>query len=332
MQKLKIGILSTANIARSFLNGIKSSSKIEAVAVASRELPRAEVFAKEFGIAKAYGSYEALLADPNLEAIYNPLPNTLHAEWTIKASNAGKHVLCEKPLAMTVQETDAIFAAAKANNVHVVEGYPWASQALTQKMRGLVTAGALGKINLIRASFGFSMTNTNNIRLSPTLGGGSLWDAGCYPISFVRVVAGRCPVRVQAMAAWAADGVDKNIVATLDFGDGLFAQVASSFGTTPHRHAHIAGDAGFIDTEFRNSTENPAAFKLLRGAKWDSPQEIVQALGQDGFFAEAESFAEMVRNGTEHWNGVTNAESKDISRILNAIDFSARNNGAVAIP
>jgi predicted dehydrogenase len=156
-----------------------------------------------------HASYEALLADPAIEAVYNPLPNNLHAEWTIRAADAGKHVLCEKPLATSAAEAKAMFDAARRNNMYVVEGYPYRAQPQTIKLRELLREGRSDACSSFIASFGFLLTDASNIRMNPALAGGSLMDAGSYPISLVRMIAGERPVRVHAMAriakpAWIA--------------------------------------------------------------------------------------------------------------------------------
>ena len=161
---LRIGVLGAANIARLFISSVRGSSKVDVYAVASRDGEKATAFAKETGVAHSFGSYEAMLADASIEAVYNPQPNNLHAEWTIKAANAGKHVLCEKPFAANSAETKAMFHAAAANNVYVVEAYPYRAQPQTIKLAELLREGAIGKVQLIQASFGFSLPVNGNIR------------------------------------------------------------------------------------------------------------------------------------------------------------------------
>lgn len=169
-------------------------------AVASRDLAKAEAFARECGIGRALGSYEALLADSDIDAIYNPLPNTLHAEWSIRAAEAGKHVLCEKPLATSAADARAMFATARRHRVHLVEGYPYFAQPRTLKLREQIAAGTIGKTKLISATFGVPFSDTGNIRLMHDLGRGALLDAGSYSLSLMRVIAGARPRRVNAAA------------------------------------------------------------------------------------------------------------------------------------
>src|SRR6201996_4727580 len=157
MSTLRIGVLGAANIARSFIAGVKPSSRVRVTAVASRDEAKAEQFARANGVERHFGSYEALLADADIDAVYNPLPNSLHAEWSIKACEARKHVLCEKPLCLTLQEAQAMFAAARKHQVHLVEGYPYRAQPQTIKMLELVASGVIGRVRLIQASFGFKL-------------------------------------------------------------------------------------------------------------------------------------------------------------------------------
>ena len=161
---LRIGMLGTGRIARQFALGVAPSADVEVVAVASRDVAKAAAFAAELNVAQSFGSYEALLAAPGIDAIYIPLPNTMHAEWAIKAAEAGKHVLCEKPLAMSPAEAQLMFAAARRNGVHLVEAYPYLSQPTTLKAREMVRMGEIGRLHLISASFGVSFTDLGCVK------------------------------------------------------------------------------------------------------------------------------------------------------------------------
>jgi predicted dehydrogenase len=331
---LRIGVLGAANIARQFISAVASSTLVSVSAVASRDRGKAEKFASETGLGRAHGSYGELLADPEIDAIYNPLPNTLHAEWSIRATDAGKHVLCEKPLATTAADARAMFAAAKRNNVHLVEAYPYLAQPLTGKLRQLLASNAIGKPQIVRSSFGVSFSDTSDIRLRPDVGGGALLDAGSYALSLIRLVSGEAPKRVSATAQWAETGVDRTMLATLEFPSGLLAQMSCSLATCFHRHALIAGDAGTIETLFLNHPPigGPAAITVKRGAKVDAAVEIVEAAGGNGFLYEAESFARLVAAGPAHWTGATPTESIDIAVMLEAIGASAKSGHPVTLP
>jgi D-xylose 1-dehydrogenase (NADP+, D-xylono-1,5-lactone-forming) len=240
---LRLGILGAAKIARAFTEAVAPSGMVKITAVASRDASKGAAFAADYKIPKSYGSYEALLADPEIDAVYNPLPNSLHAEWSIKAAAAGKHILCEKPLAISGAEARSMFDAAKKNGVHLVEAYPYLAQPQTLKVRELVKSGAIGRLHLIRASFGITFNDPANIRLKPDLAGGSLMDAGSYPVSFVRAIAGERPKRVHAFATWFDTGVDRTLAATMEYDSGLIAQISSSpraTTVTPRSRATLA--------------------------------------------------------------------------------------------
>ena len=330
---LRIGILGAANIARLFAAGVRPSHKVAVVAVAARDAGRARKFADETGITRVHPTYDALLADPAIDAIYNPLPNSLHAEWSIRALDAGKHVLCEKPLATSGQEARAMFDAAKRNDRHLAEAYPYRAQPQTLKLGELLHQNAIGRVQLIQASFGFPLADAANIRMNPALAGGALMDAGCYPVSFVRMVAGSRPARVQALAEWSDSGVDRTLVASLEFASGLIAQISCTFATARHRHAFIAGDEGTIATSYFNDTSAtfPPLLELRRGTGWDAQRDIVETASTNGFLAEAEAFRELVANGPAHWTGATPDESIDIALTLEALAASARRNASVDV-
>jgi len=323
---VRLGILGAARIARLFIQSVRESQKIRITAVASRDVERARAFAGDLGVPRVHDTYDALLADPDIDAVYNPLANTLHAAWSIRALDAGKHVLCEKPLAMTAQEAEAMFAAATRNGVHLVEGYPYRAQPQTLKVRELLAEGAIGRLHTVHASFGFPLADMTNIRLNADLGGGALMDAGSYPVSFVRMVAGERPARVQAMARWADSGVDRTLAGTLAFPGGLVGQVSCSFATARHRRAFLIGEAGTLTTTYFNDTTPamPPRVELRRGVNLDAPVEVIETPMANGFRAEADAFADLVAHGPDRWTGATPAESIDIAWTLEALARAAR--------
>jgi predicted dehydrogenase len=323
---LRIGIFGAADIARAFVKAVSASDLVTVTAVASRSTEKAEAFAREYAIPRHFGSYETMLADPDIDAIYNPLPNSLHAAWSIRAVEAGKHVLCEKPLAVSEAEAKSMFNAARERGVHLVEGYPYMAQPMTLEVRRLIAAGVIGKPQLIRASFGIPFSDPANIRLMPDLAGGALMDAGSYAVSFVRIMAGERPRRVHALASYATTGVDRTLVGTLEFASGLMAQVGASFATAYHRHGQIAGDGGVIDTMFLNHPPigGPAQIQIRRGVAAISEIDTIPMPEGNGFLAEANSFARMIADGPSHWTGATPQESIDIAATLAALLESAR--------
>ena len=338
-QPLRIGILSTARIARSFVEALRQSKRVTVAAVASRDVGKAAAFALELGIGRHFGSYAELLADGDIDAVYVPLPNSLHAEWSIAAARAGKHVLCEKPLAASAAEARAMFEAARRYGVQLVEAYPYLAQPQILKLRELLQDGAIGPARLIQASFGFTLTDPGNIRLNPQLAGGALMDVGVYPVSLIRIVAGQRPVRVQATAHWtqgsedAARGVDSALAATLEFADGLLAQVSCSFGSALHRQALIVGSAGVIQTTFPNHTsaQQPGVLSVRWGNGPKAVDGQLESAPINGFLAEAESFEGLVREGPARWTGASATESIDIMMTLEALLRSARSGAAAAV-
>jgi len=323
---LRVGILGTAKIARQFAEGVAPSPLVDVVAVASRDRSTAEAFATDCAIPRAFGSYAALLDDRDVEAIYIPLPNNLHGTWSIAALEAGKHVLCEKPLAVSEEEARRMYATADRHGRHLAEAYPYLAQPQTTLTRDLLRKGAIGRVHVIRAAFGVPFSDPANIRLKPDLAGGSMMDAGSYAVSFVRVMAGERPSRVHATARWGATGVDTTVVATLEFASGLLAQVMSSFSTAYHRHAQIAGETGILESLYLNHPPIGGApmVTIRRGELAAGTIETHSAEGGNGFRLEAESFARLVAGDLGAWTGVTPEESIDIAGILAAILESAR--------
>src|SRR6201987_6506355 len=222
MEPVKWGILSTAHINRLVIPGAHASPKVELRAVASRDRARAEAYAREWEIPQAYGSYEELLADPEIEAVYISLPNTLHAEWSIKALEAGKHVLCEKPFTRHPEEVDAAFDAAEANGLLLSEAFMYRHNPQTAKLVGLVGGGAIGELRLIRSAFSYALYDPENIRLRTHLEGGALMDVGCYNVSGSRFFGGE-PERVWGEAWYGPTGTDWVFTGTLRFPGDVIA-------------------------------------------------------------------------------------------------------------
>ena len=333
--RLRYGILGAANIARQFTRGLAGSEHATVAAVASRGIEKAQAFADELAIPRALGNYEALLADPDIDAIYIPLPNHLHHEWAIKCAQAGKHVLCEKPLAMSRSETQEMFAAARAHNVHLAEAYPYMSQPQTLRVRELLAEGAIGQVQLVTASFCFAIAAPDgtpfvdpaNIRFDPKAGGGALYDAGTYAMSFTRIATGAAPTRVVATARRMPSGVDLTLAATMEFASGALAQITCSFAASAARFATILGDQGTIETGYANHAmpgTDTLPIRIRRGTKATVPFETENLPAGDGFKAEGESFALMVRQGAAHWNGASEAESVDTMTALEAIAESLK--------
>lgn len=338
---LRIGILGCAGIARSFARDVAASAAVRVVAVASRNADTARAFAAAHGIGRHHGRYEALLADPGVDAIYLPLPNSLHAEWAIRAAQSGKHVLCEKPLALGAAQARSMFRAARQHGVVLLEGYPYWFQPQTGDMLALLHGGAIGSVRSVQASFGFTLSNPDNIRMRPELGGGALLDAGSYPMSLIRLVMGSAPRSVHAQASWAASGVDISLMATLDFGDGRRAQLSCAMDTALHRRAVIVGTGGTIETEYLNHTSaqtsghpfgfQPSQLRVRRGVANSVPFEHVRSGVGSGFRFAAEAFARVIRERDFAAVARAAAASVDIAATLEAIARSARLGQAVEL-
>jgi predicted dehydrogenase len=204
---VKWGILSTADINRKLLAGAAESDDVEVVAVGSRDLDRAQEYARTWDIERAYGTYDELLADPDVEAVYIPLPNTMHSEWSIRALEAGKHVLCEKPFSRHIADVERAFDAADATGLHLSEAFMYRHHPQTARLAELVASGAIGELRVIRSAFSYSLYDADNIRLRTDAEGGSLMDVGCYCISGARLLGGE-PESVFGAAHIGSSGTD----------------------------------------------------------------------------------------------------------------------------
>ena len=247
VDQLNWGVLGPGGIARTFARQLPLSRTGRLVAVGSRDADRAAAFAAEFGAARSYGSYQELLADPEVDAVYIATPHPAHPEWVIRAAEAGKHVLCEKPLAVTWAHAMAAVDAARRHDVFLMEAYMYRHHPQMRLLTDLIRDGALGTVAQVQASFSFAATLDPAGRLfAPALAGGGILDVGGYPVSAARLVAGAArglpfadPVGVTGAGRIGETGVDEWAVATLDFGDGLVAQVAT--GVRRRRRQHAAG-------------------------------------------------------------------------------------------
>ncbi len=339
-KRLRMGIVGCAKIARQFARDVADCKAVELVAVASRDLAKAQGFAADFQLPRAYGSYEALLADDQIDALYIPLPNNLHAPWAIRAAQAGKHVLCEKPLTLSLDDARKMFEAAHRHGVMLLEAYPYYFQPQTGQMLSLLHSGAIGQVRAIQACFGFTLPDDpHNIRLKPELGGGALLDAGSYPLSLIRLVMGEAPESVMADASWGATGVDISLAATLRFKGGRLAQLSCALNAANHRHATIAGTQGTLETEFLNHTSDRAAgdgrgylssqLRLRRGTANSLAFEDLKCATGSGFKFAAEAFATVVQAQDHAAIARAAQASLDIAATLEALALSARRQRSV---
>ena len=323
--KLNWGLLSTAKINRHVIPGLKESTCCELAAVASRTPDNATRYAAEWDIPVAYGSYEELLSDPEIDIIYNSLPNHLHAEWTIRACDAGKHVLCEKPLALTVAEVDAITAAAKRNNVLVTEAFMYRYHPQTEYVRLLAEQGAIGELILLRGTYTYTNRRANDYRWLPEAGGGSLWDVGCYPVSYARMLAGALPTEVFGWQQTGPSGVDAQFIGQMRFEGGLLAQFSSSFVAPQFTWFEIRGSEATVLIPYPYKSQPDAEVIVLRDG--EETREVFSAV--DIYRGEVESLTQAVLNGNPA--RLSLEESRDNVAMLVGLYESARTGSPVRL-
>jgi len=247
-EKLTWGILGTGNIAGQFAAAVGTAHRSALRAVGSRTQASADAFAAKYRIENAYGSYDQLLADPGVKAVYLSLPNTLHAEWTLKALRAGKHVLCEKPLAVDSGEAKRMFALANEKSLLLVEAFMYRSHPITDAVLQAVRHGDIGELRLIRTSFTYRTTRiAGNVRFDPALAGGALMDVGCYCIGFSRLFAGQEPRDFHAVAKMHETGVDELVAGTMIFPSGVITSFTCGMSAQADNMATLCGSEGYIE-------------------------------------------------------------------------------------
>ena len=291
---IRWGILGAANIARKrVIPAIQGSSNGRVTALASRDIGRATELAGSLGIATVHTDYEALLADPNVDAIYNPLPNSEHHRWTIAAAVTGKHILCEKPFAMMASEAEEMAAAARAADVLLAEAFMYRFHPRITRLLELIHDGAIGDIHLVRSTFTFGPISGDNIRLNRALGGGALMDVGCYGMSLARLIAGREPDAVAAVASYGAEsGVDETFAGVLRFGADLIGTFDASITVKGGPAFEILGTEGKITAPggFLPEPGEPSELHIQR----PGDRELIVIEPADHYRLMAEDFADAV--------------------------------------
>jgi predicted dehydrogenase len=287
---LNWGLLSTAKINRALITPLNASKRTCLLAVASRDISSAEAFAREWKIPRAHGSYEALLADPEIDVVYNSLPNHLHAEWTIKALRAGKHVLCEKPFALTLAEADEMISASKETGNVLAEAFMYRHHAQTLKVKEIVDSGTLGKLQLIKGAFTFTLNRAGNFRFVKEMGGGSIWDVGCYPISYARTIVGEEPVEVFGWQVEGPGGSDESFIGQMRFANGVHAQFDSGFKSPLRSYLEIVGSAAVlkIPNPFKPGIKNELV--LAHGGS----EEKIKVTGAELYRGEVEDMCDAI--------------------------------------
>jgi predicted dehydrogenase len=317
------GVISTANINRLVLAGARESDRVDVVAVASRDQARAEAYAREHGIERAHGSYEALLADPEVDAVYISLPNSLHVEWSVRSLEAGKHVLCEKPLDRRPEEVERAFEAADRADRLLAEAFMYRHNPQTAKVRELVAGGAIGSLRLVRAAFSFSLDEPENVRLAADLDGGALMDVGCYCVSGSRLVAGE-PGTVYGRQVTGPSGVDVLFAATMSFPGDVVAQFDCGFVLPDRDELELIGDQGslFLDDPWH-------ARRPLIELRRDGGVEEIALDPVDSYRLELENLSDAIEGRGEPLLGRADAVGQ--ARAIEALYASAASGEPVSL-
>jgi predicted dehydrogenase len=300
---LRWGILSTADIAiDKVIPAIGSAARCELVAIASRDLRRAQSAASELRIGRALGAYDDLLADPDVDAVYIPLPNDLHAEWTIAAARAGKHVLCEKPLATTASDAERMIEACEAGGVVLMEAFMYRLHPTWEAVAAMVASGRIGELRTVQSWFSYFNDDPSDIRNRVEAGGGALYDIGCYAVNLSRMLFGAEPVRIQGSVTRDPD-MDVDVLTTgiLDFRDGV-ATFTCSIRSEPDQRVHVYGTAGRISFEIPFNIPPDLPTRVFVTAGGDPPvrpdTEALTFGPANPYAIQAERFAAAVLDGT----------------------------------
>ncbi|HLA98932.1 MAG TPA: Gfo/Idh/MocA family oxidoreductase [Anaerolineales bacterium] len=319
-KKVRWGLLSTANINQRLIPAIRASKRGELVAVASRSKATAHAYASKWEIPQAFGDYAQMLASGAVDAVYISLPNHLHAEWSIRALRAGVHVLCEKPMALSLEEIDLMIKASQESGCVLAEAFMYRHHPQTKIAGQWAHSGKLGDLCLFRGVFNFSLKSKDNVRLAPEYGGGCLWDVGVYPLSFAQYIYGEAPTRV-AGTQWLGDtGVDETFAGLLEYPRNHMAQIASSFRSPWYTHAEIVGTKGRLTLNrpfVAMDTNRSMVFYPEQG----DPLEI-QVPEKELYLGEVEDMHAAILDGVPSY--ISLAETRDHIRTVLGLYESAR--------
>ncbi len=329
MRRVRWGVLSTAKIGLvKVIPGMQRGSLCEMVGLASRDLATARAAADRLGLAKAYGSYEALLADPGIDAVYIPLPNHLHVPWSLKAIEAGKHVLCEKPIAMSADEADALRQAARrAPSIKVMEAFMYRFHPQWQRAHRIVRDGGIGAPRTIHSFFSYYNDDPRNIRNDPAMGGGGLMDIGCYCISLARFLFEAEPVRVCAAVEYDPRfGVDRLASAILDFGNRTATFTCATL-LTPYQRVNVYGTEGRVEIQipFNAPPDRPCRLWHEHGERVD--EVLLDAADQ--YTIQGDLFSRAVLDDTPVPTPLDDAVAN--MRVIEALVESARRGATVPV-
>jgi D-xylose 1-dehydrogenase (NADP+, D-xylono-1,5-lactone-forming) len=314
---MKLGIISTADINRKVIPGAHQSEQVELIAVASRDERRAETYAREWDIERAYGSYEALLADPDVEAVYISLPNTMHVEWSIRSVEAGKHVLCEKPLTRTAADAETAFDAADREKRILMEAFMYRHNPQTKRLRELIDEGAVGEVRLIRSVFSYSLYDEENIRLRTDVEGGALMDVGCYCVSGSRLAAGSEPESVFGSAWYGPTGTDWIFTGTMRFPGDVLATFDCGTALPERDELEVIGSEGslFLDDPW-HCTRPVIELRRANGT------EKIELKHEDSYRLQLENLDDAIAGKAEPLLG--RADALGQARALAALHASAQ--------
>ena|SRR5579864_3606820 len=329
--KIRWGIISTAKIGREqVIPAIRASRNGQVVAIASRDLTKGRALANSVGAEHAYDNYEALLADPNVDAIYNPLPNHGHAPWAVAAMRAGKHVLVEKPMALNTAEAQAMVDESHAAGVWLMEAFMYRFHPQHTHAREIIASGALGPLTVIDTSFSYSLsyTDSDNVRLAADMGGGGLWDVGCYCVNSTRWLSGQEPDAVSGFATYGTTGVDEVFVGTLHFASGLLAHFECSLRSFGRRQYTVSGVKGQLHVaEAFRPDDHPGVVQIVYRDQ-DKPETITVA-ATNQYTLMVEEFADAILNKRPPRfapeDGVQNM------RVLDALAQAAREHRTIVL-
>lgn len=329
--KLRWGIIGCANINRSVVPGIQQSKLGEVVAIASRSEDKAKQTAEKFGIPQAYGSYEAILADDSIDAVYIPLPNNLHKEWTIRAAEAGKHILCEKPFAMNASEAEQMVEACEKHGVKLAEAFMYRHHPRYAKIKEIIASGEIGTIRGIHGAFTFnSSANTTNFRNDQSMGGGAIYDIGVYPISAARMVLGQEPEAATVHAFFSPEhgGVDMMASGLLEFAGGVGLTFDCAMWAAGRNTLEVLGTEGRIElpSAYVCPPDAPSVFYVT--VKGQRREEQLEAVNQ--YSLQADDLAASVLEGAPLAFASTDAVLN--MRVIDACLESARSRSRIIIP
>ena len=321
---MRLALLSTANINRAILDGAAGTDRVEVVAIASRDAARAEAYAAQHGIPTAHGSYEAMLADPGVDAVYVSLPNGMHHEWSMHALAAGKHVLCEKPYTRHPGEAEEAFDAADAAGLVLMEGFMYRHHPQTATIARLVREGAVGQVLTVKAIFSFALRDLTNVRAIPELDGGALMDVGCYCVSGSRLVAGE-PESVLAEQVVGETGIDMALYGTLRYPGDVVAQIEASFLAPERQALAVVGEAGVLRAHAPWRVDWGGDLVLERGGK----KEVVAVEAADSYTRQLENLADAIEGRAPALLGRADAVAQ--ARVIDALYRSAASGARITI-